>query len=184
MVRQREAETSDAVHGRCPLVARGARHVAHPQIRSRGTVGGSVAHADPAAELPAVVVALDARVRAVGPGGRAHDRRPRDLYQGMLTTSLAEDEVVTAVEFPVAPPRQRLRPASRWRGARATTRSAARWRRSTVDDGVVAEAAPGSVRRRRPPAAGARRRGGADREPRADAPGVAGAAATADGRSS
>lgn len=103
MVRQREAETSPEVARHCPLLASALRHIAHPQIRSRGTVGGSIAHADPAAELPAVALALDAEVRATGPGG---ERRvaAAELYRGMLTTSLADDELVTAVEFPPAPP--------------------------------------------------------------------------------
>lgn len=103
MVSQRGAETSAQVGSRCPLLASALRHVAHPQIRTRGTVGGSIAHADPAGELPAVAVALDAEVRALGPGG---ERRvpAAELYRGMLTTSLADDELVTAVEFPAAPP--------------------------------------------------------------------------------
>jgi aerobic carbon-monoxide dehydrogenase medium subunit len=101
MVRQLDAEASDAVAARCPLVVEALRHVAHPQIRARGTVGGSIAHADPAAELPAVAVALDARVRVRGPGG---DRTvpAAELYTGTFTTSLGDGEIVCAVEFPVA----------------------------------------------------------------------------------
>jgi aerobic carbon-monoxide dehydrogenase medium subunit len=102
MVPQREAEQSEAVSGRCPLIAQALRHVAHPQIRARGTCGGSIVHADPAAELPAVAVALDARVRARGPGGERLVPAA-ELYRGLLTTSLADAEIVTAVEFPVAP---------------------------------------------------------------------------------
>jgi aerobic carbon-monoxide dehydrogenase medium subunit len=99
MVTQREAETSETVRSRCPLVVQALRHVAHPQIRARGTVCGSIAHADPAGELPAVAVALDARVRVRGPEGE-RVVPAADLYRGMLTTSLAEAEIVTAVEFP------------------------------------------------------------------------------------
>lgn len=102
MVTQHEAETNHLLAQRCPLIADAARHIAHPQIRSRGTVGGSVAHADPAAELPAVVVALDATVQAVGPGG-ARAIPGADLYATTLTTALAEDEIVTAIDFPAAP---------------------------------------------------------------------------------
>lgn len=102
MVRQRRAETSQAVQTRCPLIAEALHHVAHPQIRTRGTVGGSVAHADPAAELPAVAVALDARVCVLGPDGE-RVVPAAELYRGMLTTSLAEGELVTAIEFPFAP---------------------------------------------------------------------------------
>jgi aerobic carbon-monoxide dehydrogenase medium subunit len=100
MVRQRDAETSELVAARCPLVVEALRHVAHPQIRSRGTVGGSIAHADPAGELPAAAIALDARVRVRGPDGERLVPAA-ELYRGMLTTSLAPAEMVTAVEFPV-----------------------------------------------------------------------------------
>lgn len=102
MATQRDAETNHLLHELCPLVPEALANVAHPQIRSRGTVGGSVAHGDPAAELPAVLVALDATVRAVGPAG-ARTIAAADLYAGMMTTTLAEDEVLTAVELPVAP---------------------------------------------------------------------------------
>jgi carbon-monoxide dehydrogenase medium subunit len=101
MVRQLEAETSHSVAARCPLVVQALRHVAHPQIRARGTVCGSIAHADPAGELPAVAVALDARARVRGPGGE-RVVPAANLYLGIFTTSLAEGEIVTAVEFPVA----------------------------------------------------------------------------------
>jgi aerobic carbon-monoxide dehydrogenase medium subunit len=83
-----------------PLLAEAARWIGHPAIRSRGTVGGSIAHADPAAELPVVAVALDAVVRVTGP--RATREVTADaLYTGALRTSLADDEVVTAVDFPL-----------------------------------------------------------------------------------
>jgi carbon-monoxide dehydrogenase medium subunit len=101
MVRQLEAETSDVVAARCPLVVEALRQVAHPQIRARGTVGGSIAHADPAGELPAVAVALDARVRVRGPGGE-RVVPAAELYTGTFTTSLADGEVVCAIELPVA----------------------------------------------------------------------------------
>ncbi len=104
MVRQRRAEESAALAEACPLVQEALRHVAHPQIRSRGTIGGSIAHADPAAELPAVLVALDGRVRAVGPEG-ARTIEARDLYTTFFTTSLEPDEVLTEIELPAAPPR-------------------------------------------------------------------------------
>jgi aerobic carbon-monoxide dehydrogenase medium subunit len=101
MVRQLWAETSDAVAASCPLILQALGHVAHPQIRARGTVGGSIAHADPAGELPAVAVALDARARVRGPGGERLVPAA-DLYRGIFTTSLGEAEIVSAVEFPVA----------------------------------------------------------------------------------
>lgn len=104
MTRQRRAERDPLVADRCPLLAESLRHVGHPQIRSRGTIGGSVAHADPAAELPGVVLALGARVHVTGPGGnRTIDAD--DLFEGFLSTSIAEGEILTAVELPASGPR-------------------------------------------------------------------------------
>ena len=138
MVRQRQAETSKTVQSRCPLIAKALHHVAHPQIRTRGTIGGSVAHADPAAELPAVAVALDARVRALGPGGERVVPAAQ-LYRGMLTTSLAEGELVTAIEFPLAPDDSGSAcvEVARRNGDYAMCGAVAQ---VTVADGVVAEA--------------------------------------------
>ncbi len=100
MVRQRRAEQDDEIRACAPLITAAARHVAHPQIRSRGTIGGSVAHADPAAELPAVLVALDGRVRTVSTAGqRVHSADA--FFTGFLSTALAGDEIVTAVEVDV-----------------------------------------------------------------------------------
>jgi carbon-monoxide dehydrogenase medium subunit len=104
MVRQRDAEEHAGLREAVPLLGEALRHVAHPQIRSRGTIGGSIAHADPAAELPALLVALDGRVRV---GSTSGERwiEGRDLYAGFMTTSLQPAEIVTAVELPIAPPR-------------------------------------------------------------------------------
>jgi carbon-monoxide dehydrogenase medium subunit len=87
-----------AVHA--PLLAEAVAHVAHPAIRNRGTLGGSLAHADPAAELPACMLALDATliVRG-GPGERRI--RAADFFQGIFQTALSEEELLIAVEFPV-----------------------------------------------------------------------------------
>jgi carbon-monoxide dehydrogenase medium subunit len=103
MARQRDAERSSLIAARAPLVTEAMPYVAHPQIRNRGTVGGSVAHADPAAELPAVALALDARFCA---RSRARDERWIDaasFFVGPLTTVLASDEVLTEVELPPMP---------------------------------------------------------------------------------
>lgn len=104
MTRQRRVERDPVVAERCPLLVESLRHVGHPQIRSRGTIGGSVAHADPAAELPAVVLALGGRVHVTGPAG---DRtiEAEDLFQGFLSTSLADGEILTAIEIPASGPR-------------------------------------------------------------------------------
>ncbi|WP_224391216.1 xanthine dehydrogenase family protein subunit M [Pseudonocardia sp. ICBG1293] len=83
-----------------PLLAEAARWIGHTAIRSRGTTGGSIAHADPSAELPVVAVATGATVTVTGPrGARAVDAE--DLFVGALTTSLDEDEMITAVRFPL-----------------------------------------------------------------------------------
>lgn len=92
-------EDSGLVRDRVPLLAQAIRKVAHRPIRNRATIGGSLAHADPAAELPAVVVALDATVVAQGPSG---ERRinAADFFTGAFTTRLEDDEILTSVEFP------------------------------------------------------------------------------------
>jgi carbon-monoxide dehydrogenase medium subunit len=104
MTRQRVAERDPLLRERCPLLSEALRYVAHPQIRSRGTVGGSVAHADPAAELPAVALALDATVRATGPDGSRHIAAA-ELFTGFLTTSLEPGEIIVDVSLPAAAPR-------------------------------------------------------------------------------
>jgi aerobic carbon-monoxide dehydrogenase medium subunit len=104
LVRQRVLERSALVRERCPLIANAMPLVGHPQIRTRGTLGGSLAHADPAAELPALMVALDARVtlrRADGQRTLAAD----DLFVAALTTALQPDELLTDVEVPPWPAR-------------------------------------------------------------------------------
>ncbi len=99
MVRQAVAETDPTVAA-IPLLARAIPHIGHFQIRNRGTVGGSIAHADPASELPAVALALGAEMEATGPAGVR--RIPAaSFFESTWQTSLAPDEVLTAVEFPV-----------------------------------------------------------------------------------
>jgi carbon-monoxide dehydrogenase medium subunit len=78
--------------------------IAHPQNRNQGTMGGSLAHADPAAELPALAVALDARLDAIGPNG-TRTIAAADFFLTYLTTALAPSEILTAVRFPTLPPR-------------------------------------------------------------------------------
>jgi len=88
-----------AVHA--PLMREAVTHIAHPAIRNRGTIGGSLAHADPASELPACMLALDGAVIARGPVG---ERRIAavDFFQGIFQTALAADELLVAVELPLA----------------------------------------------------------------------------------
>lgn len=102
MTRQREIEHSPVIKEKLPLLAEAIRLVGHLPTRSRGTVGGSIAHADPAAEIPMVLVALDGAVVAQGPKGERHIAA-RELFQDALTTSLAPDEVLTEVRFPAVP---------------------------------------------------------------------------------
>jgi len=86
----------------CPLVARAIPHIGHQSIRYRGTAGGTIAHADPSAELPAVAVALDAEIGLRGPAG-ARTVAARDFFRTYLTTSIEPGEIVTELHFPVRP---------------------------------------------------------------------------------
>jgi carbon-monoxide dehydrogenase medium subunit len=100
MTRQSTAEHSDLVAEAAPLVHRALPHIGHFQIRNRGTVGGSTAHADPASELPAVALALDAELVAIGPS-RARTIPARDFFLGTWTTALEPDEVLAEIRYPV-----------------------------------------------------------------------------------
>ena len=101
-VRQREAERSPAVVRRLPLMRDALPHIGHTHTRNRGTIVGSIVHADPSAELPLVAVCLDAVVEITGPGG-SRDVAIADFYLGYLATDLAADEVALAVRFPTTP---------------------------------------------------------------------------------
>jgi aerobic carbon-monoxide dehydrogenase medium subunit len=103
VVRQAQAERSAVVADQAPLLAAALPYIAHPPVRSRGTVGGSLAHADPAAELPAVAVALDATVTAVSARGR-RDIPAAEFFRGYLTTALDDDELLTEIRVPAARP--------------------------------------------------------------------------------
>lgn len=102
LARQRRVETSPLVRRDVPLLAEALSHVGHVATRNRGTVGGSLAHADPAAELPAVCVALDARLTARGPRG-TRVIAARDFFRGPHRTALAPDELLVEVRLPVPP---------------------------------------------------------------------------------
>lgn len=104
MARQRDLERSSMVAEGWPLISEAARYIGHVQIRNRGTVGGSLAHADPAAELPAVMTALEARFVIRGQDGE-RIARPEDFFVTYLTTSLAPDELLVEVRVPRLPPR-------------------------------------------------------------------------------
>ena len=104
--RWRDIEDSAALRSAQPLLVEAVRHVAHYQVRNRGTVGGSLAHADPAAEMPCVAVTCEAELRILGPEG---ERRmsAADFFTGPLTTALAEDEMILEVHLPHWPSARR-----------------------------------------------------------------------------
>jgi CO/xanthine dehydrogenase FAD-binding subunit len=104
MTRQRTVETSALVRERCPLMAEAMPQVGHVQIRNRGTVGGSLAHADPASELPAVVAALGGELVLQSVRGR-RALTAEQFFLGYLTTAAAPDELLVEARVPVAPPR-------------------------------------------------------------------------------
>jgi carbon-monoxide dehydrogenase medium subunit len=103
MTRQRAAERSPLVAARVPLLADALPWVGHFQIRNRGTVGGTLSHADPAAELPAVAVVLDARLTVRGRAG-ARVLAAADFFRTHLTTALEPTELLAEVWLPPAPP--------------------------------------------------------------------------------
>jgi CO/xanthine dehydrogenase FAD-binding subunit len=104
MTRHADLEASQIVREHWPLLTEALSFVAHAQIRNRGTAGGSVAHADAAAELPVALLALDAVVRARSVRG-AREIRVRDLFVTHLTTTLEPDELLVEIEVPPQPPR-------------------------------------------------------------------------------
>jgi carbon-monoxide dehydrogenase medium subunit len=106
LVRQEALERSPLVREHAPLIAAAVPHVGHSAIRARGTIGGSLALADPAAELPACAVALGATIRA-GRRGGSRDIAADDFFRGIYTTALAPGEIVTEILLP--------RPAAGWR---------------------------------------------------------------------
>ena len=103
MVRQRRLESEPLVRDRLPLLTEAAVHIAHLAIRTRGTVGGSLAHADPSAELPAAVSALDGRMLVRGPDGE-RTVPAADFFLGPLTTAIEPGELLVAVELEPPPP--------------------------------------------------------------------------------
>ena len=100
MMRQRDLETSPEIARHCPLLAEALRHVGHRQTRNRGTIGGSLAHADPAAELPAVCAAYDAVLHLASIRG-LRSVPFREFSLGFMTTALAPDEMIAAIELPI-----------------------------------------------------------------------------------
>ncbi|MGH9099920.1 MAG: FAD binding domain-containing protein, partial [Acidimicrobiales bacterium] len=104
MVRERQAEADGNVLERAPLLAEALPLIGHPAIRSRGTIGGSLSHADPAAELPAVALVLDAELVAMSRARGARCIRATDFFTGYFTTALEPDELLTSVRIPPGSP--------------------------------------------------------------------------------
>lgn len=99
-----EVEASDLLKRRLAVLAETASCIGDMQVRNRGTIGGSIAHADPAADYPATLLALDARFKVVGANG-TRTIAARDFFKGPFTTALQQGEVVTEVQIPLPPPR-------------------------------------------------------------------------------
>jgi carbon-monoxide dehydrogenase medium subunit len=104
LTRHRTLERHTLIRRHAPLVAETAPHIAHPQIRNRGTLGGSLVHADPAAELPVISVALEARFKLQSAGGERWVSAP-DFFQSLFTVDISPQEMLTEVALPPLPAR-------------------------------------------------------------------------------
>jgi len=91
---------SDVVRSGCAVLVEAASHIGDPQVRNRGTIGGSVAHADPGADYPTVLKALGTVITAAGPGGE-REISADEFFVGIFTTALSPDELITSVTVPV-----------------------------------------------------------------------------------
>ncbi len=101
LVRHAQAERSVEIRRHAPLLALAMPHIGHPAIRNRGTIGGSIAFADPAAELPACLVALDGEFDVAGPQGM-RTIKADDFFRGLFETALTGQDVLTAIRIPTA----------------------------------------------------------------------------------
>ena len=100
MTTHQEIESSQVLLGRSPLLTETAAHIGDVQVRNKGTIGGSLAHADPAADYPAAILALDAEIDVVGPRGR-RTVKAGAFFVDLLQTALAADEILTEIRVPV-----------------------------------------------------------------------------------
>src|SRR5262245_27433050 len=107
LVRHAAAERSDVIATHVPLIARAMPHIGHPAIRNRGTIGGSIAFADPAAELPACLLALGGEVDIAGKKG-SRTVKADDFFKGLFETAVGSHEVLTASRVPAATPATRV----------------------------------------------------------------------------
>jgi aerobic carbon-monoxide dehydrogenase medium subunit len=102
LVTQQQLIADALLAAKCPIMAETSRQIADPQVRALGTLGGNVANGDPGNDMPAVMMALDARYRVKGPNGE-RDIAARDFYQGPFATALAANEILTAIRIPSPP---------------------------------------------------------------------------------
>lgn len=100
LVTHNQIEESALLKAKCPLLPQTATTIADVQVRNRGTIGGSIAHADPAGDVPAAIMALDAEIKIVGPNGERWVKCD-DFFLGLLMSVLEADEMVTAIKVPV-----------------------------------------------------------------------------------
>ncbi|HEX2654762.1 MAG TPA: xanthine dehydrogenase family protein subunit M [Xanthobacteraceae bacterium] len=107
LVRHAQAEQSPVIARAAPLIAAALPHIAHPAIRNRGTLAGSIAFADPAAELPACLMALAGEVEIQGPDGKRRVHAD-DFFQGLFETALGPHDIITAIRVPAARPQTRI----------------------------------------------------------------------------
>ena len=113
--RHREVMRSALVREHAPLLAAALEHVAHPAVRNRGTIGGSLALADPAAEMPACVTVLQAEIVLVRPGGR-RSVAAEAFFTGLMQTALEPGEIIAGIHIPLARPRWAFRELARRHG--------------------------------------------------------------------
>jgi carbon-monoxide dehydrogenase medium subunit len=102
LTRHREVERSELIRDQVPILAHATSHVGDPQVRNRGTIGGSIAHGDAASDLPAVLLALGGTLVVRGPGGE-RTVAADDFFEGFFQTALADDEMLTEIRVPKAP---------------------------------------------------------------------------------
>ena len=102
LTRHRDVEISELVRSQAGLLAEATSHVGDPQVRHRGTIGGSIAHGDPASDLPSAILAMRGTLVVTGPGGQ-REIAADEFFEGFLETALAEDEILTEIRLPKMP---------------------------------------------------------------------------------
>jgi carbon-monoxide dehydrogenase medium subunit len=105
MTRHYEVETSELLKRRCPLLSECAAHIGDVQVRNRGTIVGSLAHADPAADYPAAILACDAEIKVVNTNGAERVIKATDFFVDLFATALQPNELITEVRVPAFAPK-------------------------------------------------------------------------------